>query len=140
MVEPITLATLAEATPQQVFDYVTTHLITQGSRSVEGGTLCVYKHDNGFRCAAGCLMSTPEYTELTLKGEVEGQTWEDLVMAGLVPDAHSELISHLQDTHDNWGMRSTKPHLSSITFKLGKVANAFDLDSSIIQKTLEDLE
>jgi hypothetical protein len=40
----ITLKTLPQATPQQVFDQVTKHLLTQNARSRSGETqICAYR-------------------------------------------------------------------------------------------------
>lgn len=64
----ITLKNLHEATAQQVFTQVATHLLTQKERSFviddRGEELCAYRGDNGLKCAAGCLISNDEYNPI----------------------------------------------------------------------------
>ena len=99
----ITLATLSEATAQEVFDQVATHLLTQNKvSSMEGA--CRYRFID-LKCAAGCLIADEEY-----KPEFEGNVWRDLTYSSLVPNRHAQLISQLQTIHDTcspsmWGNR-----------------------------------
>ena len=60
----ITLKTLGQATAQEVFDQVSSHLLTQMKKSInpKNPSLCVYHADSGLKCAAGCLISDDEYT------------------------------------------------------------------------------
>lgn len=96
----ITLANLAEATPQQVFDQVSKHMLAQNKQSKNhevGG--CFYRHGD-LKCAAGCLIADSEY-----KPEMDtmenGTSWSDLVEHELVPtNRHDVLIGKLQDIHD----------------------------------------
>ncbi len=53
----ITLATLPEATAQEVYSQVRKHLLTQKMKSIEEGKGCVYRGPDGLMCAAGCLIS-----------------------------------------------------------------------------------
>ncbi len=89
----ITLATLPEATAQEVFDQVARHLLTQNAKSM--GRHCMYHSVEGLKCAAGCLISENEY----LKG-MENDSWQNLVDRKLAPSKHQELISELQQIHD----------------------------------------
>lgn len=93
---PITLATLAQATPQQVFNQVRDHLLKQANKSKYGDT-CLYHNKTGTKCAAGCLISDAEYNS-----EYECNSWSSLVhdFEG-VPNAHFDLISSLQNVHDD---------------------------------------
>lgn len=94
----ITLATLPQATEQQVFDQVSKHMLKQNERSlcdiVSGG--CSYRNRLGLKCAAGCLIADSEYTE-----RFEGIGWDNLVIDGDVPPLHVGLIIQLQEIHDN---------------------------------------
>lgn len=95
---PITLATLGERTSQEVFDYVVAHLIKQGSKSFREHTVgngCAYRGEEGYSCAAGCLISDEEYMET-----MEQKSWKTLVGMKAAPDVHYELIVSLQDCHD----------------------------------------
>ena len=91
----VTLENLAQATEQQIFDQVATHLLTQKKQSatVTGG--CKYRH-NGLMCAAGCLIADDEYRE-----SLENSSWLKLSNAGQVPEAHKGFIHSLQRIHDS---------------------------------------
>lgn len=90
----ITLATLEKATEQEVFDQVVGHLRRQGRKS-RSDDMCLYRGPEGLMCAAGCLM-TDEEAELV----TEDKTWMGLVEGNVVPQAHAELVQHLQNIHD----------------------------------------
>lgn len=92
----ITLATLKDATAQQVFDQVKEHMLKQNNRSVDINGHCAYRGLNGLKCAAGCLISDDEYTQY-----FEGNTWSDLVIIGMVNQSNSGLITALQNVHDH---------------------------------------
>lgn len=94
----ITLATLPQATAQQVFDQVATHLLTQGTKSLNGGR-CAYRASDGRMCAAGCLIGSDEYTS-DFENPDAGNTWGCIIHRGLAPDAHGLLIRALQSVHD----------------------------------------
>jgi|ERR1051325_540693 hypothetical protein len=94
----ITTHNLAEATPQQVFDQIATHLLTQKKKSTrkrEASDQCVYHTKRGKMCAVGCLIPKEEY-----ESEMEGWAWSDLVGIFDFSDAHVELIQGLQHIHD----------------------------------------
>lgn len=101
----ITLATLSEATAQEVYSQVRNHLLTQGRKSerwckdeqLRNIAICVYHSEDGTRCAAGCLVADEEYSE-----SFEGDSWAGLVRRGWVPDTHSALIERLQMIHDSF--------------------------------------
>jgi hypothetical protein len=90
----ITLATLKDATEQEVFNQVGAHLLKQNARAINDGT-CQYRTSGGLKCAAGCLIGDDEYIE-----GFEDKMWLDLCRDGMVSDKHQELISRLQTIHD----------------------------------------
>lgn len=103
----ITLATLADATAQEVFDQVAAHLLAQGEESrlypETVAETCAYRGENGLMCAAGCLIGDDEY-----ENSWEGKAWDDLVLSGVAPYIHADLIQALQGIHDGidapyWG-------------------------------------
>lgn len=99
----ITLKNLHEATAQQVFTQVATHLLKQKERSFiiddEGEELCAYRGDNGLMCAAGSLISDDEYIPIMDRLKT---TWRGLINKGYVRTyAHSSFITELQTIHDN---------------------------------------
>jgi len=92
----ITLATLPQATAQEVYSQVRKHLLTQKIKSMsEERKGCVYHGPDGLKCAAGCLLSEEEY-----RPTMEGKVWDYLVQQGMAPAEHQELISDLQQVHD----------------------------------------
>ena len=90
----ITLATLSQATAQQVFDSVAAHMLAQGKRAISED-LRMYRTPDGHKCGAGCLIGDDEYDPA-----FENKRWGNLVAEGLVPDAHVGLIASLQKVHD----------------------------------------
>jgi hypothetical protein len=119
----ITLSSLADATPQQVFDQVALHLLTQNKRSMdEHLDACVYRSGEGSKCAAGCLIGDDEYSE-----DFEFNGWRELVLQGLVPEAHSFLVFALQQVHDCNVPVTWKERLLS-------VSRSFGLSSVIVEE------
>lgn len=93
----ITLATLPQATAQEVYSQVRKHLLTQRIKSMsEERKGCVYHGPDGLKCAAGCLIADEEY-----RNGMEGKPWDYLADRKAVPAAHQELVSDLQAIHDN---------------------------------------
>lgn len=91
----ITLATLPEATEQQVFDQCAKHLLTQKCKSLHSKSGCAYRGCNNTKCVAGCLISDSEYSR-----EMEYNGWCKLVDLNFVPNCHFALIVWLQFIHD----------------------------------------
>lgn len=96
----ITLATLHEYTAQEVFDYISRHLLSQGEKCREFdddmNPVCVYRNSENQSCAAGCLISKSEYGLA-----FEGNDWNTHVDNGKVPSVHQELILSMQKVHDS---------------------------------------
>lgn len=122
----ITLATLPQATEQEIFDHVVLGLAKQGfEQSIDDDT-CAYRSCNGTRrCAAGLCMADAEYERLQFDSNIEGETWEGLIARELVPIEHRSLISALQAAHDS--SRSKNPH--GMWCELQRLANDFSLDA-----------
>lgn len=122
----ITLATLKDATAQQVFDQVATHMIKQNKRSLaeKSDHACVYRSADGLKCAAGCLIADSEY-----KPEMDllQSSWACLIERKLVPDAHSDLIKDLQYVHDNY-------LTNKWDYQLRSTAADHDLSSDILDE------
>lgn len=91
-IEKISLATLAAATPMEVFIQSRDHLLEQNERSRDPSK-CLYLNSKGLKCAAGCFISKEEY-----RREFEGKRWSDLACA---PEKHVRLILTLQGIHDH---------------------------------------
>ena len=101
----ITLATLHVYSAQQVFDYISRHLLTQGEKCQEfdddTSPVCVYRNSDGQSCAAGCLIGPEEYHPA-----FESLDWNTLMNDDKVPSVHYGLISYMQKVHDNWDASS----------------------------------
>ena len=93
----ISVANLDTATMQEVFDFIAYKLLEQGKQSLaeDDSNVCLYHGPNGLRCAAGFLLSDEVSTE-----GLEGCGWGDLVADSMVPSAHRNIISSMQNVHD----------------------------------------
>lgn len=138
----ITLANLATATQQQVFDQVAAHLLHQNAKSIKDGKAnnCVYRGDNGLKCAAGCLISDDEYKPEMDKAAPEhapnsGSSWPSLVARELVPcTEHNQFITILQELHDDHAPEHFKKELR-------RTAEEYGLKTDVLEKvTLANLE
>lgn len=124
----ITLATLATATPQAVFDQAARHLLTQGTRSSEyrgGATQCLYRAslrpDGTIACAAGCFIADSEY-----KPDMEGGRCHSLAESMGIT-AHMDLIQRLQNIHDDEDPGDWASELRTL-------ANADGLSSAVLDE------
>lgn len=111
----ITLATLPQATAQEVFDQVATHLLKQNKKS-ENLVRCAYRGPDGLKCAAGCLISDQEYDEL-----MEGKPWHMLVDSGDCPVEHHSLICTLQKVHDEGSVEDWSTLLQAVATKFNLI-------------------
>jgi hypothetical protein len=111
----ITLKTLPQATAQEVYIQVKTHLLAQNCRSVDGRG-CLYRGPNGTKCAAGSLIGDDEYKEC-----MERNSWGILVSRGEVPLAYKLLIQVLQTVHDNYEVERWSKELEIIALRYNLV-------------------
>ena len=110
----ITLATLHQATPQEVFDQSANHLLAQNERSAIKNNKCRYRIGPQLKCAAGCFIADSEYLK-----KMEGDGWKMMVIHGQVPIAHGYLISDLQNIHDNYPVDTWPERLKNLADSLG---------------------
>lgn len=92
----ITINNLAESTTEEVFEYIRNHLLTQNRKSTDINGNCMYKNEQGLKCAAGCLIPDDMYYP-----DLEYIKWDSLVTRKLVPEGHMELIQEMQRIHDD---------------------------------------
>jgi hypothetical protein len=109
----ITLATLPEATAQEVFDQSAIHLLTQNKKSSsyvpkKADGICKYRLGD-LKCAAGCFISDEEYNS-----SFEGKSWTTLHKEKLVPSNHYLLIKDLQEIHDEYSPDKWKELLKNL--------------------------
>lgn len=115
----ISIDNLAEATAQEVFDFIAAHLLKQDRKAgvaIDNNFTCKYRDESGAKCAAGCLIPDDKYTV-----SMEERPWHGSFFGKLgITDAfefsknHSELISSLQSLHDNENVDSWKANLSVV--------------------------
>lgn len=114
--------------PQEIFDYVANHLITQGTASMrESNLTCAYRGMNGTSCAVGCLMHETEYRKA-----FEGASLQGLLgyHPSMDPALHKRLddnrilLSDLQRVHDQ---QLQEEGLEAAKQRLRFVADTHDL-------------
>lgn len=95
------LSKIKTSSPQEIFDYICRHLLSQGSRCVgkENGSL--YFGSDGKRCAAGCLMDDEDNKRYKIEKKHNHLSWTNLGNLGIAPPEHSEVINDLQRIHDH---------------------------------------
>ncbi len=111
--------------PQEIFDTVARHLLTQMERAADSFGCCSYRTDDGLKCAIGCLFADSEY-----ESEMEGWDIDDLISGELMPKrlrSHKQLLCSLQCVHDGYGVREW-PDL------LRRVAKAFQLSAKCVDE------
>lgn len=123
--ESITLKTLHSFTPQQIFDYVVDKLRKQNRKSmnIEPGSdegVCVYRSDDGCKCAAGHLIGDDEYTP-----KMEGMVFfgVESVFENLFESPPSEeqnqLIGSLQSVHDSTEVSEWEEGFKTVSIRYG---------------------
>lgn len=116
----ITLKTLPQATDQEVFDQVKTHLLSQNVKSIsmkldrDDVVSCMYRTKDGLKCAAGCLIGDDEYDPA-----FEGLGWSYLVRHDSVPHEHYNLINDLQALHDCKEPKDWESELKAVANRYG---------------------
>lgn len=94
----ITLKNIAEASLQDIFDQAANHLLTQMKQSRNNST-CLYRSDDGLKCAVGCFIEDDEYIE-----DMEGECVESLIVNGRMSSISRDrlkLLDALQSMHDS---------------------------------------
>lgn len=88
-------------TPQEIFDTVKTHLLTQGRQAKLNGDMCAYHADNGDMCAAGRLIPSHLY-DPTMECKTIKQVFRLYPeVAEHIGKDNLVLVEALQDLHDN---------------------------------------
>lgn len=105
-------------TPQDIFNKVAAHLLTQQKTSMRehqfGSKQCAYRGDDGCKCAVGCLIEDEEYAPWMEGLSIHGVVNEDRCPASLRNrfDIHSlDICRQLQFIHDNVDVCAWKEEL-----------------------------
>jgi hypothetical protein len=102
---------------QEIFETVARHLFAQGRQATDEIGICVYRADNGNKCAVGALipdeMYNPNYENNTLIGLLNGPVFDKTnsehgirrQIPVILPTYFSRnqgLLSRLQGVHDHY--------------------------------------
>lgn len=112
-------------TNQEIYDHVVRHLLTQNEKSLSGNT-CMYRDEEGNKCAVGCLIPDDVY-------KLYGVLIEGLVMFDIINEdengrplikvlkmskvnllTSTDLLCALQDVHDSHQPVYWKRQLESV--------------------------
>ena len=106
----ITQDWVANATAQEIYNYITKHLLSQNRKSELYGS-CAYFGDTddngvewvepGLYCAAGCLLKDTKEIREFVNDECENQIWATLIENGYAPTNQATIINGLQLIHDS---------------------------------------
>lgn len=112
---------MSELNLQQVFDKVSTHLLTQNAKSRECGA-CKYRDVDGRKCAIGCLIDDKIYTRTMEKYNISG-LWDQNILHcdRNNSDTMLYLLEHLQMCHDSYPVVNWKRQLKTIADSFGLV-------------------
>jgi len=122
-------------TSQEMFDVSTVHMIRQGRRAVSedvGGT-CLYRTEDGLKCAVGILIPDSEYEPwmdtagsiLEVLKTAQRENRMTPVLSGL--QEHSQLLIRLQEAHDHAAL--WEDSMSGLALILREIAVLFDLNT-----------
>jgi hypothetical protein len=111
MKKSITLWNLNDSSFQEIFEFVATHLLTQGEQALNEDEKCVYRSEIGKMCAVGCLIPEEDY-----KSRIENLNIIGVVFTLKIPQLPSDkldMLVSLQSIHDNfmppeWGAELVK--------------------------------
>ena len=115
-------------TAQEIFNRIAEHLRTQGRPALDEAGDCVYRGPNGLRCAIGAIIPDYKYR----------RSFEHKTINTLLPRhfprwiKHEELLSDLQELHDNAEIRTTAGlfHKRKLTSGLRAIARKHSLEFS----------
>mgnify|MGYP005681484263 CR=1 FL=1 len=110
-------------TPQEIFNHVTHHLLTQSKLSEENNGDYMYISSEGLRCSVGCLFEYKDYDPLFEDNSIDCIDPEELPVR--ITD-NLDLVIDLQKVHDD------QRKVSLWKEQLHKVAKRYDLDTSVL--------
>lgn len=124
----ITQDWVANATAQEIYNYVTKHLLSQNRKSELYGS-CAYFGDTddngvewvepGLYCAAGCLLKDTKEIREFVNEECENQIWSTLIANGYAPTNQATIINGLQLIHDSCGPKDWHANLKYFALENG---------------------
>jgi hypothetical protein len=116
-------------TRQEIFDKVATHLLTQKQQSL-GPDGCMYRGDNGLKCAIGVLIPDDKYSP-----SFEGATCYDEGANGVLM-ARIRQAAGIADEDGAFAFRLQRIHDSTLTdnwfVQLRQLADQFELSAAVL--------
>lgn len=118
-------------TPQEIFDTVALHLLTQNAPAKTTDGACLYRAPDGKKCAAGCLIPdhlyTPKIEHMGLSNllgnlEVRDELNESELLLKKtlndsgIADEDFQLVYRLQDIHDEHDVDSWPEDLIALAW------------------------
>lgn len=99
-------------TTQEAFDKVVEHLLTQNEKSMgEGSCTCLYRGDNGTKCAIGCLIPDELYRYDFEARSISAIRITNPSILLLFKDIPIEFLTGLQKIHDREEVKDWRQHL-----------------------------
>lgn len=86
-------------TPQEIFDTAVIGIIKQKGRSVDDNGICLYRGDNGMKCAVGQVLPDKFYDPEMEHKSVNALIREFSTIPAYISN-NAELLSTLQQAHD----------------------------------------
>ena len=101
-----------DSSQQEIFDFVLNNLRKQGKQALDAKGNCVYRADDGCKCAAGILILDsdyqPTFENICIRALIRGETssWDNKSSPQLLSwqnldNEKTFLIENLQTLHDN---------------------------------------
>ena len=113
-------------TLQEVFNIVSTHLLTQGQMSLNTNGDCAYRGENGLMCAAGILIPDEAY-----RPGMETLRWSTLIDRKLIENKFRDEINDLQNIHDSGSKDNPEKCVIEWKLKLIAFAKQYNLTHNI---------
>lgn len=119
-------------TPQEAFDTVARHLFAQGRlalRDFGGEEGCVYRGDDGCKCAVGILIPDELYDP-----KMEGHSAASDSVGPLFPPSINNLLCDLQKAHDDCSRNDDGTfNVAALRDRLSDIAAEHSLSSAILE-------
>lgn len=126
MIQTVSIDNLNTKTAQEVFDYISIHLLSQNRKAMDDFGACEYRLPSGLKCAAGCLIPEEKYDP-----SFEGKTWRVLVRMQGFYSIYADMIFRLQIIHDVYVV-------SDWPLMLKRMANSESLSFENVEKWITE--
>jgi hypothetical protein len=107
---------MKQLTPQQIFDTVARHLLTQKEKAMDDQHNCAYRGTHNRKCAAGILIKDAYYTSSLENLTTDTPAVEEVLTRSGVNMADHQirrLVCDLQRLHDSYPPENWKARLTN---------------------------